>query len=345
MTFASLEEEKSRLGLLYDIAAEVNSSLDLDETLHRAVSRITEALNGQIGYAFLVDPASDDLTMRACIVAGAPGAPENVEKRLLKGQGITGWVAATGQSALVDDVTQDARWLYLDDLDRAVRSALSVPLARGNEVLGVITVAHASPGAFRESHLRLVTAIAQQVTVAVSNARLHERVREQSLLDSLTQVCHHGELIRRLEAAVDHAARSGTPTSYIMLDIDHFKEYNDRYGHVTGDMVLKAIVQVIRANIKKADTVGRWGGEEFGIVLPNTDIHQARLVADRIRKTLATTPIRDQSGATTMKPTVSQGISSYPEFTSNAEQLIDQADRSLYRAKARARDEIVTAAD
>jgi diguanylate cyclase (GGDEF)-like protein/PAS domain S-box-containing protein len=345
MTFASLEEEKSRLGLLYDIAAEVNSSLDLDETLHRAVSRITAALNGQIGYAFLVDPASDDLTMRACIVAGAPGAPENVEKRLLKGQGITGWVAATGQSALVDDVTQDARWLYLDDLDRAVRSALSVPLARGNEVLGVITVAHASPGAFRESHLRLVTAIAQQVTVAVSNARLHERVREQSLLDSLTQVCHHGELIRRLEAAVDHAARSGTPTSYIMLDIDHFKEYNDRYGHVTGDMVLKAIVQVIRANIKKADTVGRWGGEEFGIVLPNTDIHQARLVADRIRKTLATTPIRDQSGATTMKPTVSQGISSYPEFTSNAEQLIDQADRSLYRAKARARDEIVTAAD
>jgi diguanylate cyclase (GGDEF)-like protein len=212
-------------------------------------------------------------------------------------------------------------------------------------VLGVITVAHASPGAFRESHLRLVTAIAQQVAVAVSNARLHERVREQSLLDSLTQVCHHGELIRRLEAAVDHAARGGAPVSYIMLDIDHFKEYNDRYGHVTGDLVLNAIVQVIRANIKKADTVGRWGGEEFGIVLPNTDIHQARVVADRIRQTLANTPILDQSGATTMKPTVSQGISSLPEFTSTAAQLIDQADSALYRAKSKGRDQLNTAAD
>jgi diguanylate cyclase (GGDEF)-like protein/PAS domain S-box-containing protein len=345
LTFASLEEEKGRLELLYDIAAEVNSSLDLDETLSRAVRRITETLDGQMGYAFLVGPASDELTMRACIVAGVAAIPAEVDKGLRVGQGLTGWVAATGQSALVGDVTQDARWLYLDDLDRLVRSALSVPLTRGSEVLGVITVAHASPGAFRESHLRLVTAIAQQVAVAVSNARLHERVREQSLLDSLTQVCHHGELIRRLEAAVDHAARGGAPVSYIMLDIDHFKEYNDRYGHVTGDLVLNAIVQVIRANIKKADTVGRWGGEEFGIVLPNTDIHQARVVADRIRQTLANTPILDQSGATTMKPTVSQGISSLPEFTSTAAQLIDQADSALYRAKSKGRDQLNTAAD
>ncbi|MDP3046118.1 MAG: diguanylate cyclase [Chloroflexota bacterium] len=209
----------------------------------------------------------------------------------------------------------------------------------------MITVAHASPGAFRESHLRLLTAIAQQVAVAVSNARLHERVREQSLLDSLTQVCNHGELIRRLDAALDHAARSGAPASYIMLDIDHFKEYNDRYGHVTGDSVLKAIVQVIRANIKKADTVGRWGGEEFGIVLPNTDIYQARVVADRIRHTLADTPIQDEKGRTTMKPTVSQGISSFPQFASTTEDLIDQADSALYCAKAKGRDQIVTAAD
>ena len=345
LTFASLEEEKGRLELLYDIAAEVISSLDLDETLNRAVRRITETLNGQIGYAFLVGPASDELTMRACIVAGVAGTPAHVDKRLLLGQGLTGWVAATGQSALVDDVTQDARWLYVDALDRVVRSALSVPLARGGEVLGAITVVHASPGAFRESHLRLLTAIAQQVAVAVSNARLHERVREQSLLDSLTQVCHHGELIRRLDAAVDHAAWSGAPTSYIMLDIDHFKEYNDRYGHVTGDLVLKAIVQVIRANIKKADTVGRWGGEEFGIVLPNTDIQQARVVADRIRHTLADAPIQDEKGKATMKPTVSQGISSFPQFASTAEDLIDQADSALYLAKAKGRDQIVTAVD
>ncbi|MDP3046117.1 MAG: GAF domain-containing protein [Chloroflexota bacterium] len=135
LTFASLEEEKGRLELLYDIAAEVNSSLDLDKTLNRAIRRITETLNGQMGYAFLVGPTSEELTMRACIVAGVAANPAEVDTGLRLGQGLTGWVAATGQPALVDDVTQDARWLYVDAVDRGVRSALSVPLARGGEVL------------------------------------------------------------------------------------------------------------------------------------------------------------------------------------------------------------------
>jgi diguanylate cyclase (GGDEF)-like protein/PAS domain S-box-containing protein len=345
LTFASLEEEKGRLELLYDIAAEVNGSLDLDETLDRAVRRITQTLNGQIGYAFLVGPDPLELTMRARYHAAVAEMPVDVERRLILGQGLTGWVVATGEPALVDDVAQDPRWLYVDALDRAVHSALSVPLARGGEVLGAITVLHPSPGVFRESHLRLLTAIAQQVAAAVSNARLHERVRETSLLDSLTQVSHHGELIRCLEAALDRAAQSGTPTSYIMLDIDHFKEYNDRYGHVTGDSVLKAIVQAIRANIKRSDTVGRWGGEEFGIVLPCTDIQHARVVADRIRQTLADVLIQDDKGNAIVKPTVSQGISSYPQFASTAAGLIDQADSALYRSKAKGRDQIVTAAE
>jgi PleD family two-component response regulator len=128
---------------------------------------------------------------------------------------------------------------------------------RGQEAIGALSVLHPSPGNFREEHCRLMMAVAQQVSVAISNARLHETVREQAIRDSLTQVYNHGELIRRLHEAVHEAAARSQAASYIMLDIDYFKDYNDRYGHVTGDLVLTAIVQAIRANIKKNDVVGR----------------------------------------------------------------------------------------
>jgi len=241
---------------------------------------------------------------------------------------------------VVDDVTQDERWLYVDELDRGIRSVMSVPLVRGEETLGVLSVLHPRPGFFDEEQCRLLMAIAQQVAVAVANARLHETVQEQAMLDSLTQVYNHGELIRRLHVAVEEGAREDQPVSYIMLDIDYFKEYNDRYGHVTGDLILTAIVQAIQANVKKTDIVGRWGGEEFGIVLPRTDSERAQIVADRVRHTLAAMPLTDDQGHEVPKPTVSQGIATYPTTAASAEQLIDLADVALYRAKGKGKDQV-----
>lgn len=341
LTYSHLNEEKARLELLYEIAAEVNSSLDVDDILVRAVRRLTETLHGAVGYAFAVQPGTQALEMRARVVATSAVAETTTGHSLPPGEGLSGWVAATGQPALVDDVSQDQRWRSLDEADQAARSAVSVPLAQANEVLGVITVAHPTPNFFTPSHLRLMTAIAQEVSVAIANARLHEIARQQAELDSLTQVYNHGELIRRLALAVEQARTDGSQLAYIMLDIDGFKEYNDRHGHVTGDLVLRTIVEVIRANIMKTDIVGRWGGEEFGIVLPHTGTAQALTVSERIRATLASTPIRDGNGAATARPTVSQGISVFPELASSTEQLIDQADAALYRAKRKGRDQTV----
>jgi diguanylate cyclase (GGDEF)-like protein len=125
-----------------------------------------------------------------------------------------------------------------------------------------------------------------------------------------------------------------------MLDIDHFKLYNDTYGHIVGDEVLRLTVQAIRSHIKKTDTVGRWGGEEFGIVLPNATITQANFVANRIRRTLSELPLFDVKGQTVPKPTISQGIANLPDHTSDADKLVIIADRALYRAKDRGRDQV-----
>jgi diguanylate cyclase (GGDEF)-like protein len=335
-----LGEEKERLELLYEIAAEVNRSLDLDEILAHAIERITTRLSGKVGYVYLVEPGTDRLRLRALTRVEAPPADLTKVPELHLGQGVLGWVAAHGQVAVVDDVTRDERWLYVDELDRGIRSVISVPLMRGEQVLGALSVLHPTPGFFGDVHSRLLMAIAQQVAVAVANARLHETVRQQAMLDSLTQVYNHGELIQRLHTTVAEAATQNQPVSYVMLDIDYFKEYNDRYGHVTGDLILKAIVQAIRINIKKDDVVGRWGGEEFGIVLPRTNTARARVVAERIRQTLATMALRDDQGREIPKPTVSQGIATYPTAAASADELIGRADAALYRAKARGRDQV-----
>jgi diguanylate cyclase (GGDEF)-like protein len=128
-----------------------------------------------------------------------------------------------------------------------------------------------------------------------------------------------------------------------MLDLDNFKHYNDTYGHVVGDLVLASTVQAIRSHIKQSDLVGRWGGEEFAIVLRNANTQHAVLVAERIRKTLASSPFTRKDGSTLPSPTASQGIAAIPETALDPDELIEQADRALFRAKASGRNRVVVA--
>jgi diguanylate cyclase (GGDEF)-like protein len=137
--------------------------------------------------------------------------------------------------------------------------------------------------------------------------------------------------------------QDGTPLSLIMLDIDYFKRYNDSYGHVIGDQVLKLTVKAIESHIKENDLVGRWGGEEFGIALPGASSTQALQVAERIRETLTELPLVDTDKKPIPKPTVSQGIAALLEHTRDVHELIIIADRALYKAKEKGRDQIQTA--
>jgi diguanylate cyclase (GGDEF)-like protein len=123
--------------------------------------------------------------------------------------------------------------------------------------------------------------------------------------------------------------------------VDYFKNYNDTYGHLVGDQVLRALVQAIQAHVKSSDIIGRWGGEEFAIALPNTTAQHALGIAERIRKTMATVKMRDEHGSDIPSPTVSQGIATFPDHAQETMGLVDIADRALYQAKSLGRDHIV----
>lgn len=249
-------------------------------------------------------------------------------------------------------VVQDDPALAMSETERAalffdgIRSACLVPLTIQGRSLGLITVGEARRSErepFDREKVDLLRTIAAQLAVAVDNAHHYSQVEVQARSDSLTGALNHKHLLDELERAVDKGRQAEQPVSLIMLDIDFFKRYNDAHGHVMGDEVLRLAVQAIRAHLKKTDIVGRWGGEEFGIILPGAAPEQAHGVARRVAKTLAELPLLDQQGQTLPKPTLSQGVATYPDHADDVNHLVRSADRALYKAKGQGRDQIVIA--
>jgi diguanylate cyclase (GGDEF)-like protein len=203
-----------------------------------------------------------------------------------------------------------------------------------------MAIASYRPNAFHRSDMELLSNMARHAALALDNAFRHAQVEEQSYLDSLTGAYNHRHFLLLLAELGDEALRSGNPLSLIMLDVDHFKQYNDRYGHLAGDAVLRALCHTIKSHFKRTDVLGRWGGEEFSIALPNARGDQARQVADRVRATMATLEISGLQEKTFPAPTVSQGIAEFPVEVQDVIGLVDLADHRLYVAKERGRDQV-----
>jgi len=259
------------------------------------------------------------------------------------GETLSGWVIRNHRSLFIPDVhTEDelvGADLVLVGTERTNRSWIGVPMQAGH-INGVIAVGSYKANNFDRTDLELLENLGQQAALALDNALHHAEVEAQSHLDSLTGVYNHGYLLEILsrETAPEHIDHA--PLSLIMLDIDYFKHYNDNYGHLVGDQVLTLLTEAIRTHIDSNDAIGRWGGEEFAIVLPNTTGQQALYVAERIRQTMSRLSLQGRDGKHLPVPTVSQGIAVFPQETDDVDNLVDLADQRLYLAKERGRDQI-----
>ncbi len=240
---------------------------------------------------------------------------------------------------LRDDVQLEGVKMRIIGKEKTSLSWIGVPLKAAN-ITGIMALASYKPNAFDLADLELLLSLAQHVTLALDNTIRHAQVEEQARLDSLTGVYNHGYFLKRLADQAKETTLTKTPLSLIMLDIDYFKQFNDTYGHLVGDRILNSLCSAIKQHIKQGDAVGRWGGEEFVISLPNATGEQAMQVAKRISETMALLRVEDRKQRTVRVPTVSQGIAILPDEADEIYRLIDLADHRLYVAKARGRNQI-----
>ena len=223
-------------------------------------------------------------------------------------------------------------------VESRIRSILAVPLIMENRVVGVLSVQCFREHAYEERHVSLLATIGQQATVALENARHYQL----ATIDHLTGLYQRDYFFQRLGDEHRRAARYGSCFSLLMLDLDSFKKINDRSGHFAGDRFLKAVGAAIRGILRAADIPCRYGGEEFSILLPETDLAGARTIAERLRAEIGS--IRLEEGGSSISTTVSIGVSAFPEhFDGNLTGLLQKADQALYSAKLQGKDRVISA--
>ncbi len=211
-------------------------------------------------------------------------------------------------------------------------------LRAGREQLGTLIL---SGDSFSEEELEMVAMLCGHAAVALDNARLHRIVERQALIDGLTGLANRRRTETALEEEILRAARLGSELTLVFLDIDHFKEVNDHYGHAAGDIVLKRLSLLLVHSVREIDTAGRWGGEEFALVLPGTDVAGGAQLSERIRQTLARLQIPIENSRS-ISITASFGVAAF-SATSTRESLLAAADEALYQAKRAGRNRVVAA--
>jgi diguanylate cyclase (GGDEF)-like protein len=223
------------------------------------------------------------------------------------------------------------------------------PLAGPDRIEVPITAAQTSFGTlvllgrrFQEEDRIAAVSLAGHAAVALENARLHRMVERQALVDGLTGLANRRHLDQELASDLARAERAGGSVALILADLDDFKAVNDRYGHACGDVVLREFATLMHEVVREGDTAGRWGGEEFALLLPDTDVEGAGRVAERLRRALETQVILSPEGQP-LRVTVSLGVAGYPEAGGRTE-LVEAADEALYRAKRAGKNRVVVAA-
>ncbi|GAB4480319.1 MAG: hypothetical protein OHK0031_01370 [Anaerolineales bacterium] len=326
-----------RLENLNDFARRIGASLEKEEVISLVNSALQEALAADTYYLGILENGQIRLDLLYDDGEFFTGNVVNAEGTL------SGWVVRNRQPLFIPDLRNDVELegvsLVIAGKQQTSLSWMGIPMLTAH-LTGILAVASYTPNAFDRTDMELLENLGQQAALALDNAYHYEEVEKQSRLDSLTQVYNHGYFLRLLEQKAAELRASGGQMSLVMMDIDYFKQYNDNYGHLVGDQVLVELTRLLRSYIKSTDSIGRWGGEEFALLLMNASGGQALQIASRIRERVNSLSLQTEAGRQIALPTVSQGVAVFPAETSDIIKLVDLADQRLYLAKERGRNQI-----
>jgi diguanylate cyclase (GGDEF)-like protein len=226
------------------------------------------------------------------------------------------------------------------DEDAERGDALDLAMLHDGVQMGSLRLFRSAPGRFSAEEVCLLESIASQGALALTNARLHQEVVRQSLTDSLTGIANRRALFARLQLEIERCDRFEETLGVALVDVDHFKRLNDRFGHPGGDAILREVAATLAGGLRKVDLVARYGGEEFAIVLPGAGRDAALAVGDKLRATIAAARFDHRGTPCGEAVTISVGVAVYPSDARDLSSLIDCADAALYAAKRAGRDSV-----
>lgn len=325
------EQKKSRhLTLLNKISSHAITTLDPEQMLVRVAEEIEQGLAyDHIGIGIL-DYAAKEVVVKA----EAGRRRDAIGRRIPIGEGLIGQVARTGEIVMVREVNQAS----LRPVLPGSGSAIALPVVCAESLLGVLYVESPEPSEFTDEEVQLLRTVADLFAGALHNANNFQKAQEQAITDGLTGVKTHRYLMERLSEEWKRSTRSNRAFSLVLMDLDRFKFVNDFYGHLEGDVVLQRVGLILEQNCRRSDIVARYGGDEFVILMPETNVEQARQIAGKLRSWVASDPLlRDKN------ITASFGISCFPMHGSTPQELIQVADSSMYLSKHQGGNAVFTA--
>lgn len=344
---SELTDAFNNVALLYTVSQFLNSVHDMKELI-TTVQKIFEEKFICDQYAlYFTGPVENELQLACC--KGFRNSSRWDDYRITFGEGIAGKVALKNRSLYFEDsdVAFDSN-MQLSDLEKRMKgSIISLPLTVRGSLIGVLTVTRHEKSSFSPTDRQSLQSIISQIAVAYDRVKLYSRTKELAIRDELTGIYNRRHFLQMLNLEIKRAERYERPLSLLMIDVDHFKNFNDTYGHLKGDEVLKELAQLLKKNLREVDILARYGGEEFVVMLTDTNMKDAISVASKLRELVQMNLIIDTPKAITSQGeallkniTISVGVSSYPECSSSPEELLNSADMALYMAKHKGRNKV-----
>lgn len=336
-----LRYENEKLETILQVEEGVSSILNLNDLTQFVIDKISQVIACERVSLMVV--CEDE----CLIIKAAKGLSDEIIKntRIKKGEEISGSVAQMGKSLLVENIETHPLFGKRSNPKYTSKSFLSIPLIYQSKVIGVINAVDKIPSfdastIFNQSDLKFLSIIANYVAIAIENARLFEEKSYLAITDHLTNLYNRRYLHEHLETEIKRVRRYQRPLSLIMVDIDHFKNYNDTWGHPMGDAILREVAHSFKSQIREADIVARYGGEEFCIILPDTKLKGAVGLAEQIREAIEEKPFEFEQSQPGGKLTISCGVANFHLGLGGGEELIKQADEALYMAKNEGRNRV-----
>ncbi|MBU6391536.1 MAG: diguanylate cyclase [Planctomycetes bacterium] len=334
---ASVKRKIEQLKYLNDVTVEIYSHIEIEKLLQDLVNISRRIIDAEMGVLTLLDEHRKNIKY---FKVSLPNLLEHCQiKEQPEGKGLLGEVIKKGLTIRLDNITDNPHSVGLPTNHPPIHNILGVPLKFNNTAIGGLFLANkANNERFTLEDEELLLTISYQATVAIENARLLEATHRLAITDGLTGLLNHREFHRRLADYLKGSERYHYAVSLLMIDIDHFKQFNDTYGHQIGDQVLKTVGDTIKTQVRAVDACARYGGEEFGVILTNADTSQAVMLAERMRSTIFAYPFKYDGIRSQLS--ISIGIASFPKDADNIKALVKRADEALYSAKDTGRNKV-----